>query len=339
MDRIELAPGYSISRIIKGCWQLSVGHGVQPESPEQALQELRAFYEAGITTFDCADIYTGVEELLGRFQSQYRIKNIQIHTKFVPDLSVLSRIDWPYVERIIDRSLKRLQTPTLDLVQFHWWDWNIPGYVETAHLLARLQQKGKIRHIGVTNFDSQHLSELLNAGIKVVSNQVQYSVLDPRPENFLKDLCQKQEIHLLAYGTVSGGFLSERWLGQAEPQPPFSNRSLIKYKLVIDDAGGWDWFQTLLCTLYVVGKRYEVGLTEIATAYVHGCTAAVITGANASHIPTTLRAEKLQLTEQDRAEIRRVVAQSKLIGDVYELERDKRGKHAAIMRYNLNESK
>ena len=66
---IDLAPGYRISRLIKGGWQLAGGHG--PVAHAHALADMAAFVEAGITTFDCADIYTGVESLIGRFRAAH----------------------------------------------------------------------------------------------------------------------------------------------------------------------------------------------------------------------------------------------------------------------------
>ena len=122
IPRYTLRDNYTISRIIKGGWHLAGDHGAI--DPRQAVKDMAVFVEAGITTFDCADIYTGVEELIGRFRREYPTlaAQVQVHTKFVPDLSDLSKLDSAYVERIIDRSLQRLGMERLDLVQFHWWD-------------------------------------------------------------------------------------------------------------------------------------------------------------------------------------------------------------------------
>ncbi len=135
--RIQIAKGYEISRVIKGGWHLAGDHGTV--EPEQALRDMAAFVEAGITTFDCADIYTGVEALIGRFRACYAglASQVQIHTKFVPDLLALADVDARYVERSIDRSLRRLAMERLDLVQFHWWDYTVPGYVEAAVELSK----------------------------------------------------------------------------------------------------------------------------------------------------------------------------------------------------------
>ena len=110
-----------MSRLIKGGWHLAGGHGAIDS--DQARADMAQFVEAGITTFDCADIYTGVEALIGSFLRAYPslAKQVQVHTKFVPDLAVLKTADRPYVESIIDRSLTRLGTECLDLVQLHWW--------------------------------------------------------------------------------------------------------------------------------------------------------------------------------------------------------------------------
>ena len=190
----ELAPDYRISRLVKGGWQLAGGHGSVDR--ERAVEDMFAFVEAGITTFDCADIYTGVEELVGEFLCRYRrryglaaARRLKIHTKCVPDYDSLATLDKATLQAGIDRSLQRLGQERLDLVQFHWWDYAVPGYVEAAGWLQKLQQAGKIDRLGVTNFDTTRLRELTDAGIKIVSQQVQYSLLDARPERSMVDFC------------------------------------------------------------------------------------------------------------------------------------------------------
>src|SRR5688572_27451096 len=173
------------------------------------------FVDAGITTFDCADIYTGVEVLIGGWLKQRRQSGgaaaVQVHTKYVPDLDRLPTHSRTDVVRGIDRSLARLGVDALDLVQLHWWDYDVPGYVEAALWLNELRTAGKICHVGLTNFDRPRLAEIAGAGVPVVSHQVQYSVLDRRPAAMASD-CASRGIGLLCYGSLAGGFLSERWL-------------------------------------------------------------------------------------------------------------------------------
>lgn len=235
--RIRLTKDYSISRLIVGGWQFSGGHGAGAGERSQRMELLDGLVDRGLTTFDCADIYTGVEELFGELirtrQNTSGDAGIQLHTKFVPDLDVLPRIDKSYVERIIHRSLSRLGVERLDLVQFHWWDFHVPGYVETAHWLKELQDEGKIRHLGVTNFDEIHLAEIVDSGVGILSNQIQYSVLDRRPQKGLEAYCRESGVALLCYGGLSGGFLTEAYLGMAEAPPEPANRSLVKYRLFL----------------------------------------------------------------------------------------------------------
>jgi aryl-alcohol dehydrogenase-like predicted oxidoreductase len=338
--RIAIGPEYEISRVIKGGWHLAGDHGAIDR--EQAVHDMAAFVEAGITTFDCADIYTGVEALIGRFRARYPAlaSEVQIHTKFIPDLDALRQVDSAYVERSIDRSLTRLGVERLDLVQLHWWDYGIGGYVDAARELVRLKDKGKIAHIGVTNFDVPRLEQILEAGVPVTSMQAQYSLLDQRPRNGMVDLCRRNNIALLCYGTVAGGFLSERWVGRPEPGAELTNRSLIKYKLIIDEFGGWDLFQQLLATLERIAVRHRCDIATVASKAVLNWdqVAAVIIGAtNISHLGANRKISGLNLDAADSAAIRSVVGRRKgPDGDVYGLERDRTGRHGRIMKYDLH---
>jgi aryl-alcohol dehydrogenase-like predicted oxidoreductase len=339
--RREIANGYEISRVIKGGWHLAGDHGAI--EPDQAMRDMAAFVDAGITTFDCADIYTGVEALIGGFRARYPglARQVQVHTKFIPDLQELAEVDAGYVERSIDRSLRRLGLERLDLVQFHWWNYAVPGYVEAAQHLAVLRDKGKIANIGVTNFDVPRLTEILDAGVPVITLQAQYSLLDARPDNGMIDLCRARGIVLLCYGTVAGGFLSERWLGRPEPVTDLTNRSLIKYKLIIDDFGGWNLFQELLRTLSAVARKHDCDIATVASRAVldWDLVAAVIVGAtNVAHLAQNRRIDQLKLDAEDVAAIRAVLQRRRgPNGDVYSLERDRAGRHGRIMKYNLHQ--
>jgi len=346
VPRAALAPGYSVSRLLKGGWQLAGGHG--PVQAEAALADMERFVAAGITTFDCADIYTGVEERIGAFLRRVReregaeaARGVQVHSKLVPDRAALPSLDRAYVERIVDRSLRRLGVERLDLVQLHWWDYDVPGYVEAGRYLADLQRNGKIRLVGATNFDGPRLRELLAAGVPIVSHQLQYSLVDRRPQREMVASCQARGIGLLCYGALLGGFLSERWLGAAEPRPPLENRSLTKYKLILEEFGGWDAFQLVLQAVAAVARRHGVGVGCVGIRWLldQPGVAGVIVGArDASHLEETLQATSLRLDDRDRARLDAACSAGRVPpGDVYALERVKGGRHAAIMRYDLNE--
>ena len=339
----ELAPNYRASRLIKGCWHLAGGHGEVDQA--QAIKDMAAFVEAGLTTFDCADHYIGVEALIGRFRREHPnlATQLQVHTKCVPDYDRLTTWDRAYLTEIIDRSLERLGVDQLDLVQFHWWNLAQPGYVEALGILSDLRREGKIAHLGLTNFNTAVTREILDAGIPLVSTQVQYSLLDSRPDQGMVSLCKERGIQLLCYGTLAGGLLSEAWLGQAEPTEPLANRSHTKYKLIIEDFGGWDLFQEMLQALKTIATRHGVGLGDVATRWVIDrpqVGSAIMGFTSTRHLPATQRIESLRLNAQDHALLTPLLARrTGPAGDCYDIERDKEGRHGRIMRYNQNEGR
>ena len=344
MPTVTLAPSYVIPRLIKGGWQLAGGHGTIDHA--QAIADMTAFADAGMTAFDCADIYTGVESLIGDFLQAWRRERgssappIRVHTKCVPDLEALPTLSRADITRIVDRSLQRLRVDTLDLVQLHWWDFDVPGVEQAALHLADLRTAGKLRHVGVTNMDAPHLRSLLDAGVPIVSHQVQLSLLDRRPLGAMASLCATHRIGMLTYGALAGGFFHERWLGAAEPTEPFENRSLVKYKLIIDEFGGWIAFQTLLRTLDDIATAHDTTIGAVAIRWVldtPGVSATIVGARNRTHLPATLSAPSVTLTSDERARVQRLLdAAPGPSGDVYALERDKQSRHATIMRYNLN---
>ena len=343
IDRVELTPGYSISRLIHGGWQFSAGHRLRGPALGDAVEVLTASADLGVTTFDCADIYTGVEELFGRFLRSWRTTStaapIQIHTKFVPDASDLPDVDKAYVERIIDRSLARLGVETLDLVQYYWWRDDVPGMEQTAVWLAELQQAGKIRHLAATNLDVERLRRIEDAGVTLAANQVQYSALDRRPEHGLSEHAARSGMGLLCFGALAGGFLTGRWVGCADPGED-QNRSLVKYRLIIGEMGGWDAYQSLLDELAAIAAERGVGLSAVALRFVleQPAVAGVIVGAtHLGQMERNGQAFVFSLTDDEHARIRAGLDDAPgPHGDVFELEREREGPHGRIMRYDLN---
>lgn len=343
IERCELAPGYSISRVIHGGWQFSSGHRLSGDTTADPLAVLFESAELGVTTFDCADIYTGVEELYGRFVREWGGRAgaapVQVHTKFVPDASDLANIDRAYVERIIDRSRERLGVERLDLVQYYWWRDEIPGMEQTAVWLQELKEEGRIRHLGVTNFDPARIERIRDAGVTVVSDQVQYSALDRRPEHGLADYCRDAGLGIIAFGTLAGGFLTGRWSG-APDDARWDNRSLVKYRLIIDEFGGWAAYQQLLKSLREIGEQYGVEASSVAVRFVleQPAVSAVIAGATRlGQMRRNVEAFSFRLTDVDRRRIRALVdAAPGPRGEVFDLERDRDGPHGRIMKYDLN---
>ncbi|GAB4813776.1 hypothetical protein N2152v2_000822 [Parachlorella kessleri] len=332
VPKIQLADDLEISRVIKGCWQLGGGHGGEPETDRTlgpaAVEDFPPFVEAGITTFDTADHYGPSEAVIGQYlyaRPDHRGR-VQVLTKFCcfGDMQ-RQAANLDFVEQCIDRSRQRLRMDKLDLLQFYWADYAIEGYVGAALHLAELQAQGKIRHIGVTNFDVPRLQEMLDAGVKIVSNQVQYSLLDRRPGVAMVDFCKERGIQLLTYGTVAGGFLSERYLGMDAREVVVNTYSKSKYGSVIGQAGGWGWLQELLQALSHIATKHGVSIADVATKWVldQPTVAGVVVGArNALHVPDHQRMCSLVLDYGDLDSIQEVLEKgTQPTGDCYTWER------------------
>lgn len=341
VERVELAPGYIISRVAKGNWQLAARHGA-PFDPEIAIDDMRRFVEAGINAFDCADHYVGVEDLIGQFRRRYPSLacELRVSTKYAPDLELLPVLTRRHVEETIDTSIRRLNVERLDLVQFHWWDYAIPGCLQTLGWLQDLQRAGKIAHLGTTNFDVSHMREIADAGIRLLTHQLQYSLIDLRPERGMVAFCKEHGIHLLCYGTVAGGFLSNRWLGAADPAQPYPNRSLVKYRLMVEEFGGWNRFQQALGEVDAIARKHGTGIAAVAARWVldKAQVASALVGArDARHLDETLAIFQIRLDDADRATLDRLAASSQRpSGDCYTVERDPDSIHKRIMQMNQN---
>ncbi|MEM7734658.1 MAG: aldo/keto reductase [Deinococcota bacterium] len=329
-----------LNNIIIGGWQLAVGHS---NNQTEGVKVIEAYYNAGFRTFDCADIYTGVEDTLGAFIRAHGMgaENIHIHTKYVPDMGSLVSLTKDDTEAIIDRSRARLGLDKLDLVQFHWWHYPTGNYLAALESLKTLKQAGKIRNIGLTNFDAQHVQEILDHDIPIASIQSQYSLIDRRVASKLEPLLLNNNIALLCYGSVAGGLLSDAWLGKPEPQAPYENRSLVKYVLMVEEMGGWDALQSILETLRSIADTHESDIASIASTYcLHqpAAQACIVGVRNTKHLEHHVQIRQgIQLSEGELTQLDNLRAQFKPIpGAVYELERDVGGQHGRIMKYNLN---
>ena len=267
-----LATDLTIHRIINGMWQVAGGHGYIDH--ELAIEDMLKYHEDGFTSWDLADIYGSAEDFVGQFRRRLseikgdkELDKIQALTKWVPNPG---RIEYSIVKENIQKSLSRMGLDCLDLLQFHWWDYNNPYYLDALEYLSKLRDENIIKHIGLTNFDTDRLQIIIDSGLQIVSNQIQYSIIDRRPEVKMVPFCKAHNVRLLAYGSLCGGLLSERYLGKIqEPSAlDLDTLSLKKYKKMIDKWGGWGLFQELLSTLNDIAQKHKVSIANVATRYI-----------------------------------------------------------------------
>jgi aryl-alcohol dehydrogenase-like predicted oxidoreductase len=326
-SRFQITLDLEICRILNGMWQVSGGHG--PIDPKSAVEEMFSYHDAGFTTWDLADHYGPAEDFVGAFCREFttrygaeRLSEIQAFTKWVPHPGRMTR---RIVEDAVALSLSRMGVDCLDLLQFHWWDYGDRSYLDALRHLADMQHEGKIRHLALTNFDTERLRVITDHGVRIVSNQVQYSLVDRRPEIRMGGVCRDHAVSLLTYGTLLGGLLSEKYLGRSEPaRSELSTASLRKYKNMIDAWGGWPLFQELLAVLKQIADRHRVSIANIGVRYILECpaVAGVIVGARlgvSQHIAENVRVFGFALDGSDLSLIEAVLSRSRdlmqVIGD------------------------
>ncbi|KXS16193.1 Aldo/keto reductase [Gonapodya prolifera JEL478] len=307
-------------RILSGMWQLSSSAWGKYPNQDEIVKSMREYYEAGFTTMDMADHYGPSETLYRRF-----LQNLAAHpgpsglppprgfTKWVPSPGPMGRKE---VERAVRERMERMGVRCLDMIQFHWWDYSDKRYLEALRHFKSLKEEGLIREVALTNFDTQRLKEILDAGIPIVSNQVQFSLVDRRPELRMAELCRATGVKLLTYGTLCGGLISPSYLGQANSPPaPSLTPSQRKYMQMIQTWGGWSKFQGLLKVLDEVAQEkrnqgLEADLSSVAVRwaldkdFVGGVIVGVRFGIT-SHISSNKAPFHISLTETDRDRIER----------------------------------
>jgi aryl-alcohol dehydrogenase-like predicted oxidoreductase/enamine deaminase RidA (YjgF/YER057c/UK114 family) len=310
VERRDLAPGLSVSRAITGLWQIAdMERDGRSFDLEHAAAAMAPYVAAGLTTFDMADHYGSAELVAGLYRAAHA-GDVQLLTKWVPKPG---RVSTAETRAAVERALTRLRAETLDLLQFHAWNYADPSWLETLFELQELKREGLIRHLGLTNVDAIHLQMVLASGIEVVSNQVSFSLLDRRAARALAPLCVERGVHLLAYGTVAGGWLTERWLDQPEPDWERTGTwSQMKYGRFMRAAGGWTAFQHVLAAAARVAARRQTSIANVASRFIleQPGVAAVIIGARLGerdHIADTQRLFTFELTAEDRGALQAAI--------------------------------
>ncbi len=322
MQQTKLSSTLTISKVVTGLWQIADMERQGRLELSLLAEAMTSYVNAGLTSFDMADHYGSAEDVAGLYLQRYGSKNVQLLTKWVPEPGAITKNE---VRSAVEKSLKRLQINQLELLQFHTWSYADPSWLDALFYLQELTDEGLIANLGLTNFDTAHLRIALHSGIEIVSNQVCFSLLDQRAKHAMTELCLQHDVKLLAYGTVAGGLLTERYLNQPEPTGE-GTWSQMKYARFIKETGGWEVFQSLLQTLHKLAQKHEVSIANIACKYVleQAAVGAIIIGArlgHSEHIQETLKLFAFSLGNESLAEINQALAQLKPIpgdcGDEY----------------------
>ncbi len=279
----------SMCRVINGLWQTSGGWGKIDAGA--AAEHMKRCAAAGFDTFDGADHYGPAEELMGRLQSD-GVKGV-FCTKWCPRPAHYTTAQVDQAVALARRSMQQI-----DLIAFHWWDYAM--WRECCAAIAelnRLRERGLFGNLGVTNFNTERLRQLLEEEkLPIVSNQVSFSVVDHRPlARGMCRLCEQHGVKLLTYGTLLGGFLSDAFLGAAGPPAQLTTSQSKYLKWISAVFGTWSNFQAFLQMLRRVADGYE------GASIAHLCSAWVLRQPAVGAVILGLRAGLTDHVEENRA--------------------------------------
>src|SRR4051794_1778273 len=216
--------GLKISEITYGNW---LTHGSQVEN-EQARKCVEAALDAGISTFDTADVYanTRAETVLGEALTSQRRESLEIFTKVFGPIGPKGHNDVglsrKHIMEAANGSLSRLQTDYIDLYQAHRYDYETP-LEETMQAFADLVRMGKVLYIGVSEWTAQQLRDghalAKELGFQLISNQPQYSLLWRVIEGEVVPTSKELGISQVVWSPIAQGVLTGKYVpGQQTPE-------------------------------------------------------------------------------------------------------------------------
>lgn len=287
-----------ISPIIMGTWQAGKRMWVGIEDAE-TVKAMRAAFEAGITTFDTAEVYGEghSEQIIGQALSDVRSQVVYASKVFANHLKA------DLVVEACDRSLKNLNTDYIDLYQIHWpagtWNSEAVPIAETMDALNKLKQQGKIRAIGVSNFSRAQIAEAAQYG-RIDSLQPPYSLFWRSVEKDAMPYCQENQISIIAYSSLAQGILT----GKFGPDHKFAEGDhRAKNKLFLKE--NYARVQTALNQLRPIADRHQTSLGNLALAWLiaQPQTNAIVGARNGEQAADNAKAAEVKLSQEDLKEI------------------------------------
>lgn len=206
--KFETLHGLSIPKLGFGTWKIGGGSYADPKLDSASLTALRSALEVGYTHIDTAEMYGGghAEELIAQ---AIRASNLNREKLFITSKVLPSHLKYDDVLRACENSLRRLKMDYIDLYLIHWPQAGMK-LEETFRGLNKLVRDGKVKHLGVSNFNLRLLKESQALSqTSLITNQVPYSLSDRSyVNNGVLEYCQKNDILLTAYEPVDKGRLN-----------------------------------------------------------------------------------------------------------------------------------
>jgi myo-inositol catabolism protein IolS len=290
--------GIAITPIIMGTWQAGKRGWVGIEDDE-VISALKAAFDAGITTFDTAEVYGEgySERVVAKALSGVRDQVVYATKVFA------NHLKYDQVLEACDRSLKNLETEYIDLYQIHWPAGSFNNEVvpirETMEALSKLRDQGKIRAIGVSNFSGNQLAEAAEYG-QIDSLQPPYNLFWRGVETDAMPYCVEHNVSILAYSPLAQGLLTGRFGADHQFQ-----EGDIRAKNRLFKGQNYERAQAALSRLRPVAERHHCTLAQLALAWLiaQPQTNAIAGARNAEQAIQNAKAAEVNLSTDDLAEI------------------------------------
>jgi aryl-alcohol dehydrogenase-like predicted oxidoreductase len=305
--------GLKVSPIAFGTWQLGGEWGEFDE--QQAVAAIRQARELGVNLFDTAHGYGfgASEQLLGgalRDDLDKRRDEVVIATKGglrMTDDGLIRDSSPDFLRGGVEDSLRSLRVDYVDIYQVHWPDPNVP-FAETAGALEQLVQEGKIRHVGVSNYDAPQMAEF--ARIRPVETlQPPYHLFRRDIEDEVLPYCREQDIGVLVYGPLAHGLLT----GSMDEHTTFAADDWRSQSSVFDG-------EAFRRNLEMVSELERFAADELGTSVAQLAGAwtlanpavdvAIVGARSPRHIEEGIAAAELRLSEVELEQIDRIMAGS-----------------------------
>jgi aryl-alcohol dehydrogenase-like predicted oxidoreductase len=287
--------GPTISVIGFGAWPIGGGMGRIPES--DAIATIHAAIDSGITLIDTAQAYRTSEAVIGQALASRNRDDVFIASKVSGDYSRA------HVVSAAEQSLRALRTEVIDLYQVHGWN---AAYLieETMTAMAALRREGKVRYVGVSNFNVDQMRQAL-AICPIQSLQPQYSLLDRHIEDEILPFCEREGIGILPHSPLAKGLLT----GKYRPGHRFPDGDERVGRAVFDDEN-LGRLSPKLDALAAIARARGKTLVQLAISALlrqPAVTCVLVGGKNPSQVAEHIGAQGWRLTDEEWSEVERVL--------------------------------
>ena len=293
----------TVSVVALGCWAFAGGRVWGPQDEAESIATVRAALDAGVNFFDTAEGYGDghSEAVLGRALAGRR------HEAVIATKVSRSHLSGDEAREACERSLRRLQTDTIDLYQVHWPSRTVP-LDETMEALEKLREQGKVRAVGVCNFGVGDLSDLLKIG-RTETNQLPYSLLWRAVEYQIRQQCVDERIGILCYSPLAQGLLTGKFGSPDEvPAGRARTRHFSKARPQVRHGEAGCEAETFAAIEKIRAMCAEIHrpMAQVALAWLlhqPGVTAVIAGARNPDQIRQTAQAADLELSPETVGEL------------------------------------